>query len=249
MIVLNNLFNNMNNFFDKIYVVTCKKFKERHKHIINHFKKFNIEFEFIYGPDSNMLDIKNININPEKKFSKNTMATLFTHYKSWEESIKNNYNSVLICEDDVFLMDYFENELVKFMKQVPNDWDVLQLGWQPFNYNFPNSKLINNNVRKNWSFIGGAHCYALKLNTCIELVNALILKKSDNDYKTDKKLFNKGMINKIVDGYIGDITNSHAKKETLFNLQCYSPVKCLATDCSHNNKFTNIHFKSTYDIN
>ena len=160
----------VNNFFDKVYVLSIKRLTKRQEHIKKHFKERNIEFEFVFGFDKDTLNMNEYNINKKKKLDSFQIANILSHKCVWEEILKNNYENCLICEDDVFLPDFFENKFSQFIKNLDNKWDILQFGWQPYKY-IPKGNNINKYVRKNLSFIAGAHCYGINYKSCKELIN------------------------------------------------------------------------------
>ena len=210
----------INAFFDKIYIITMKKNKERHKYIIDLFEKKNItNYKFIYG-------IEGENIDTKQYFKKNLihkwmlnmpnpLGTILTHKDAWQDMIDNNYKQCVFFEDDVYFLDEFDKNFNNFMNHVPEDWAVLQLGWIPPSFRYKDDIEINNYVLKKWSSVSGAHFYALNNKSAPILI--------DNLYP----------IKKAVDGYIGDMTNPWTKQRGI-NLQAYAPIKCFAVDCSHN---------------
>lgn len=223
----------INSFFDKIYVISMTKNTERHDYIKSLFTDMKIyNYSFIFGPEGE-------NINPKELYNQNKITqnmislpnpigTIETHKMAWLDIINNNYEKCLIFEDDVFFFNNFENNLTVFLNNLTNlknEWSILQIGWLPPSYSNPKDKKINDYVKLRWSGVGGSHCYGISLQASKTLV--------ENMYP----------INKAVDGYIGDMTNPWTKEKKNIYLYCYSPVKCLAIDCSHNLGNT-IKFKS-----
>lgn len=47
-----------------------------------------------------------------------------SHRGVWADVIKNKYKRVIIFEDDIILFDNFKENLVNFLKHIPNDSDV-----------------------------------------------------------------------------------------------------------------------------
>ena len=219
----------INNFFDKIYIITMKKNKDRHEYIKNLFLEKNIiNYKFIYGIEGENVDInqmlKNNIINKNMINLPNPIGTILTHNDAWKDMLNNNYKQCVFFEDDVYFLDEFNKNFENFMNNIPLDWSVLQFGWLPPKYRNKHDIKINEYVMNNWSTVAGAHFYALNSKS----VKILI----DNLYP----------IKKAVDGYIGDMTNPWSKEKNI-NLYAYSPTICFAVDCSHN--FGNkIHFKS-----
>ncbi|NDB28810.1 hypothetical protein EB151_04580, partial [archaeon] len=55
-------------------------------------------------------------------------SLVLKHVSILKDVVKNNYESVLILEDDVTLCDGFVEYCNMFMEQLPNDWDVAWVG-------------------------------------------------------------------------------------------------------------------------
>jgi GR25 family glycosyltransferase involved in LPS biosynthesis len=43
--------------------------------------------------------------------------------------VENCNNNILILEDDIDIVDNFDNELQECLNNLPNDWDIFYLGW------------------------------------------------------------------------------------------------------------------------
>lgn len=222
----------IDNYFDKAYVITIKKNKDRHEYIKNLFKKMNINnYEFIYGIEGNKINVEQLEkeglIHSRINKYPNIIGTILTHKDAWIDMINNNYKQCVFFEDDVYFLEEYEKNFNNFMENLPYDWSVLQFGWLPPYHRSKEGIKVNNYVMRNWSAVGGAHFYALNLNS-VKILNS-------NIYP----------IKKAVDGYIGDMTNPWTKKGKNINLICYSPCKCFAIDCSHD--FGNkVFFKSNF---
>ena len=52
------------------------------------------------------------------------MWLLYESQSVWADVIKNKYKRVIIFEDDIMLFDNFKENLVNFLKHIPNDSDV-----------------------------------------------------------------------------------------------------------------------------
>ena len=109
-------------YIDKIIYINLKEANERNYNCILELKK-------IFCPE------KIIRFNAIK--NKYYGATQ-SHKECLELAIKNNWNNVLIIEDDISITDNFDINL--FEKLVKNTYDVIHLGatfliYNPFNYN------------------------------------------------------------------------------------------------------------------
>lgn len=220
----------INQYFDKLYIITMKKNTERHEYIKKLFSEHKIiNYKFIYGIEGEKINTKSMiksgDITKKMINMPNPVGTFLTHKDAWLDMVKNNYNQCVFFEDDVYFLDEFTKNFNNFMAHVPQDWSLLQLGWLPPNYRNSKDVKINNFVMKNWSSIGGAHFYALNKNSVKIFID------------------NSKPIKKAIDGYLGDLTNLWTKKEKNIYLHCYSPIKCFAIDCSHNHG-NKVFFKS-----
>ena len=215
----------INKFFDKIYVITIRPNKERHKYINELFEKKKItNYEFIYGKESKNLNIremvKNKLVHPKwldeevGGRQQHAIDCILTHKAAWKDMVDNNYNQCVFFEDDVHFLDEFDKNFDNFIKNVPEDWSVLQMGSTTPNFRYPKDKKINDFVIKSWATCSGTSFYALTKKSAKILI--------DNLYP----------ITKGSDGYIGDMTNSWTKQRGIY-LYAYTPTKCFAVDCSH----------------
>ena len=109
----------------KIFVLHCSKLADRKKHIIEQFSKQNIDFEFIEKYDKD--DIESESAFYSKNYKRSTMSLHLKHlyvYKLLAEGTE----SALILEDDVILCENFMETLIKYLTQMPSDYDMLFLG-------------------------------------------------------------------------------------------------------------------------
>jgi GR25 family glycosyltransferase involved in LPS biosynthesis len=245
---------NVNKYFDKIYVVTTKRLTNRHIYIAKHLKNLDIEFTFIYGPDKKDINVEQYNISDNlhtnnQEYRQHEIACLISHSNAWKSIINSNFEKCLILEDDCFFHPNFIKKNNLFLKNIENiNWDLIQYGWIPPELKREQDLKINNFVIKQWCFVAGAHCYAITKKTAKILLDNLIFFKNDFKHENCGKLYRKGVISKSVDGYIGDLSNPHTKKNNKIYIQSYRPFECLAFDCSHGNKHTNIKF-SVFSLN
>jgi glycosyl transferase family 25 len=132
-----NRFEALNKLFDKIYVLTIERARERQIAFSNHFKGLN--YSFFYGIDKN--DINEIELekqqiyNPleaqkndryHRKMKIGELACALGHQSIYKDIIENNYTKVLILEDDVVTCDlYFTSYLNDILNNIPDDWELV----------------------------------------------------------------------------------------------------------------------------
>jgi hypothetical protein len=142
----------MNTFFNKIYVITCRKCEYRHPTLIKHFKDCGLQFEFKYSLCSDTFT--NGPISPTAK------SLIYGHLKCIEDAVVNDLDRILICEDDVNFVADVSLKFYDFLKSVPSDWGYLQLG----NQFWATKYLTRHQIKPNlYQFVWGtgSHCIAL----------------------------------------------------------------------------------------
>ena len=121
-----------------ILYINLDRSLDRKKHIEEQFKKYNIiDYKRISAIDGkNIKNIKEGNINGikfknnYKNTNKYELACTLSHLKTIEYAYENNFNEVLILEDDISLelSNYWHDTLKNIVdKEAPKDWEILQL--------------------------------------------------------------------------------------------------------------------------
>ncbi len=176
---------NINRFFNKILVLNYDE--ERKNHIIKHFKEKNIyNYTFIKGIDGRKLKHK---IGHDKlvnlykpslqdpspfscwPLSLGEIGCSIAHLKAFKYILSKKLCNALVCEDDIFFNDNFDNHEA-ILDNIPNNWDLLHFhSWRGFDenhieYNLSKKRvLINRNVYKGYKEYGGTTCYGITYNT------------------------------------------------------------------------------------
>lgn len=126
----------LNEYFDKIYVVTIPRNHERHAHIKASLAGLN--YEFFYGVDAK-------NTSPEELYRRydremnqqywqeltpNYLACSLSHAVLYEKIVAEKTPRVLIFEDDAV----FEKpgHVGAFLENLPADWEVVRMGYGLF---------------------------------------------------------------------------------------------------------------------
>ena len=183
-------------FFDKTYCINLERRSDRWEECLNEFKKYELT-----GIDRFIaVDGKKLNQTSSGFMTPSRLALVKTNVNILEDAIKNNYNSILILEDDVEFHNDFLNLFDQFSDQINFQWDLLYLGG---NYRIIKNKIQQNVLQMEKVFT--THSYAISNNVY------KILKKeigdSINNYINNKRL---GVIDVIISNLI--------KKEKLL---CY----------------------------
>jgi GR25 family glycosyltransferase involved in LPS biosynthesis len=139
---------------DEVYVCHYSKLTDRK---FNFTKTFQKNFENNYKIIE-LFDITDIQINMEsykniyknifsqtkfgRKLSLQEISIALKHIYIITEAFKNEYESILIFEDDVKLVNEFTSKFNNYIKQLPINWDILWIGGS-HNLHIKNKKSIN----------------------------------------------------------------------------------------------------------
>ena len=130
-----------------IFIVHYNKLINRKKNIINQLNNNGLNnYEFVeqYTRD-------NLNVNDTRIFAKNVnnanMAISLSHLYCYKEIVEK-YNYGLILEDDAIFDIHFKNNLINYINQLPNNWDMLFLD-DCCNFHIPNAIKTKNIYKKN----------------------------------------------------------------------------------------------------
>lgn len=130
----------LQNSFDKIFVVTVPRFTDRHKKVSENFR--GLSFEFFWGADKLQIDpekVKQDGTYDEAKAKKlqrqgkglnlGEIACSLSHRMLYAEMIKHDWKKILILEDDVLPLIENMNVLPDAMKELPEGWELVYLGY------------------------------------------------------------------------------------------------------------------------
>lgn len=148
----------VNQYFDNVYVVNLKHQIEDRlkitKHLISHGIRFEL-FEAINGYEGEALEAwrryesrklgtlsrfpeyNQLEIERGKGFieSAGAIGYIYTYIAIMNDAKSRGFSKILILEDDVILSDNFETQFTDFVRTVPSDWKVLQLGASQYDWN------------------------------------------------------------------------------------------------------------------
>lgn len=172
---------------DKIYCINLKERKDRKEKMLSQFQKLNLNVQWIKGRKGRIKDF-----NPQFK-NKGQIGCLKSHYSIINDAILNNYENILIFEDDIIICDDFHERLFEIDKYIPDDWVSIYLAgncYHEYKDHMPYSQYINEYIRKNnkvfgtFSFILNKkifkelkHWYKLRLYNVDQVHTEIIQKK------------------------------------------------------------------------
>lgn len=121
---------------DKIYVINMDHNKERLNHIKYQLDKFNIPFQRIAGVNGKKVYPKYEN---KTSLGPGVLGCLLSHILVIKDAIKNDYENILVLEDDAILHRNFLQEFekkYKFIKNNEKEIEMIYLGCsQKHNWN------------------------------------------------------------------------------------------------------------------
>lgn len=168
---INNINNdNINNkiLWDKIYIINLKRREDRKILMIEKLSEQKIDnYEIIEGYDGKDIKVlENFNLikNNSKIVNSGHFGCLLSHIKAIKKAQKNNYNNIMILEDDIIFNNNFLEEIKKI--KLPN-YDILYLG------GLINEKKVFLNGWAKISKVMGAYGYIINKNIYNKILDKL----------------------------------------------------------------------------
>lgn len=133
-------YSSLNTFFDHIYIVTLPRAKDRQALIAVNLKGLN--FSFFEGFDKNDFIVPELIANGvfdkeksskvhryNKKMTPGQIGCAWSHRAIYQDIIANNYNKVLILEDDVYTNTDVNRLFDLMITELPKNWELLYLDY------------------------------------------------------------------------------------------------------------------------
>ncbi len=172
----------LNDYFDKIYVISLPAANKRREHIKKLSKDFGFEFEFVDAVDFKSIDIEVLKKEEKIAYLGNTffctkkctcnglghdldirqLGPNLSHFKVWNKIIDLNLSNALILEDDCHFKPGFQKSFNEVAKNFPKKWNYICLGR---NNKFKKSKKKIQKIKRGFSggqLYGISHYAALK---------------------------------------------------------------------------------------
>src|SRR3990167_5252876 len=105
------------------------------------------------------IDARRLKIKGTTEDNQGLIGCFLSHYFILQEAIINKYKRIVVFEDDVILVNDFKERFEQGMKQVPDKWQLLYLGYYERS---GNGKIkVNDNItipKNTW----GTHAYMIQ---------------------------------------------------------------------------------------
>jgi GR25 family glycosyltransferase involved in LPS biosynthesis len=109
---------NINEYFDKIYCINLPERKDRWQQCEGEFKKHNINVVRYDGKRGQQTG----------RLTPGEVGLILTNIQILQEAVANNYEKILIMEDDVVFVDDFNKKFEEKIGFLPNNWGTIHLG-------------------------------------------------------------------------------------------------------------------------
>lgn len=133
-------FRYLNKYYDKIYVLTVTAAEARRELFAERFT--GLSYSFFFGADKNKFTIEEVrgkNIYSEeltrqhhrynKSMKPGELACSWSHKMMYEDMLANNYNRILIFEDDAVPDEKIMKYIPAILNEIPGDCELLMWGW------------------------------------------------------------------------------------------------------------------------
>ena len=130
----------LNQYYDKIYVLSVESAAARRKLFAERFK--GLEYSFFFGADKNKFSIEEVKqkgifseelTRQHHRYSKTMkhgeIACSWSHKMMYEEMLANNFTHILIFEDDAVPDENKMKQIPEILKEIPPDCELLMWGW------------------------------------------------------------------------------------------------------------------------
>ena len=176
----------INQFFDHVYCINLDRNTQRWQSTKDQLDKHDIMAERFSAIDGRYHHFKNskyvtkgLNIYHHNKKINSAMAGLiYTHKLILIDAISKGYNSILILEDDILLVDNFNEMFDKSIKELPGDWEFFYLGGQ---YDWGKPIPYTQNISLSYKTLGG-HAIGMKHTVFEEMLDGLSLRQPNDAF-------------------------------------------------------------------
>jgi glycosyl transferase, family 25 len=130
----------LQHYFDRVFVITLPRLTHRHKTVSE--KLNGLHFHFFFGTDKLEIDIEKLRVDnvyneakaiklqrQGKPLTAGEVACSLSHRSVYFEMIKNNWQRVLILEDDIVPVENILHLLPTAINELPKNWDLVYFGY------------------------------------------------------------------------------------------------------------------------
>jgi glycosyl transferase family 25 len=135
-----HFFQQLNSFFDHIYVITLERATDRHEHIRKELAGLN--YGLFFGKDKQQFSIEALKASRaydeeaakkhhrySKPMQSGQIGCAWSHAEVYKDILSKGHQKALILEDDVVINQKTIHFFQQTMKELPSDWELLYLGY------------------------------------------------------------------------------------------------------------------------
>lgn len=149
----------LSKFFEKVYCVNLSRRPDRWASIQGQLSPAN--WPFVKPERVPAIDGKLVHPPGWWKQGGGAWGCYRSHLRMIEFALNSGISSILLLEDDALLVPDFKTRVAEFLRNVPEDWDMLYLGGQHLHINQHPPKRINEWVYQPWN-VNRTHAFALQ---------------------------------------------------------------------------------------
>jgi hypothetical protein len=145
---------------DKVFLITTVN-SERFEYINSHLIQHGIEYHLIISPNYNIID-NDIKVLHSGFDARPSISLLSAYQSIIEKSRLCGYKSIAIVEDDCCFVKNWKELFNVFYKNIPTEWDVLNIGYHPL-HDTDSVKVFYNNfayIPRDWHHT--THCVMIR---------------------------------------------------------------------------------------
>lgn len=140
---------NSNFIFEKVYLINLDRRPDRLERFMRTYDNSDmrdIPIQRIQAVDGSDLDISKVPLSDiargelkqiettgfrsrHYQITKGSIGCALSHIKIWKHIVENNYSHGLIFEDDVNVPATLKANMIKSVKNIPKNWDVILMGY------------------------------------------------------------------------------------------------------------------------
>lgn len=102
-----------------IIVISDKENAERRENVCNEFGKHNLEFSFFDAIMANKMPKEELSTKALKDtfLTPSEIGCALSHIGVYKKFLESNQKSIMICEDDIFITEYFDKTVIEKIRE------------------------------------------------------------------------------------------------------------------------------------
>lgn len=166
----------INEYYDNIFCINLDRRTDRWEECLIEFAKHNLNVKRFSAIDG-------VSLFGLPGLTKGNIGAIYSHRAVIQYAKDNNFENILILEDDVEFHNDINRIFFEFIQEVPCDWDMLFFGANHSENNIwmsePLIKITDHVYKIIRSYAN--HCYVVRENVYDKLIEALSRKDKPND--------------------------------------------------------------------